>query len=58
MTGEFGKRDVHGYNSQRLAETWMDDYKRLFYYHRINLPVWFSNLKSMNKPACFILLFF
>ena len=41
MTGEFGKRDVHGYNSQRLAETWMDDYKRLFYYHRINLPVWF-----------------
>ncbi len=34
MTGEKGKNDVHGRNSVRLAEVWMDDYKRLYYMHR------------------------
>jgi hypothetical protein len=27
MTGENAEDDVHGWNSMRLAETWMDDYK-------------------------------
>lgn len=30
--------DVHGRNSMRLAEVWMDDYKRLYYMHRQDLP--------------------
>ncbi|CAF0715034.1 unnamed protein product [Brachionus calyciflorus] len=37
MTGEKGKGDVHGRNSMRLAEVWMDDYKRLYYMHRRDL---------------------
>ncbi len=37
MTGEKGKQDVHGRNSMRLAEVWMDDYKRLYYLHRQDL---------------------
>jgi len=28
---------VHGTNSKRLAEVWMDDYKRLYYLHRRDL---------------------
>lgn len=39
MTGRNGNKDVHGTNSKRLAEVWMDDYKRLFYIHRMNLKV-------------------
>lgn len=39
MTGEKGKGDVHGRNSMRLAEVWMDDYKRLYYMHRRDLIV-------------------
>ncbi|UJR37273.1 hypothetical protein I4U23_029982 [Adineta vaga] len=31
------KGDVHGRNSMRLAEVWMDDYKRLYYMHRREL---------------------
>lgn len=34
-----GKGDVHGRNSMRLAEVWMDDYKRLYYMHRRELIV-------------------
>jgi polypeptide N-acetylgalactosaminyltransferase len=34
-----GKGDVHGRNSMRLAEVWMDDYKRLYYMHRHDLIV-------------------
>ncbi|XP_014664992.1 PREDICTED: polypeptide N-acetylgalactosaminyltransferase 13-like [Priapulus caudatus] len=30
-------RDTHAVNSMRLAEVWMDDYKRLFYNHRREL---------------------
>ena len=38
MTGEKGLTDVHGRNSMRLAEVWMDDYKRFYYMHRQDLP--------------------
>ncbi len=34
-----GKGDVHGRNSMRLAEVWMDDYKRFYYMHRHDLKV-------------------
>uniref|UniRef100_A0A9J2Q6E2 Polypeptide N-acetylgalactosaminyltransferase n=1 Tax=Ascaris lumbricoides TaxID=6252 RepID=A0A9J2Q6E2_ASCLU len=37
MTGPGGNLDVHGTNSKRLAEVWMDDYKRLYYLHRPDL---------------------
>ncbi|CAF1256559.1 unnamed protein product [Adineta steineri] len=37
MTGAKGKDDVHGRNSMRLAEVWMDEYKRLYYVHRGDL---------------------
>ncbi|KAI3382044.1 hypothetical protein SNEBB_005943 [Seison nebaliae] len=37
MTGVRGREDVHGRNSKRLAEVWMDDYKRLYYYYRKDL---------------------
>uniref|UniRef100_A0A915D3I2 Polypeptide N-acetylgalactosaminyltransferase n=1 Tax=Ditylenchus dipsaci TaxID=166011 RepID=A0A915D3I2_9BILA len=37
MTGPGGNKDVHGTNSKRLAEVWMDDYKRLYYLHRNDL---------------------
>lgn len=32
-----GNKDTHGINSMRLAEVWMDEYKRLFYSHRKDL---------------------
>uniref|UniRef100_A0AC35EWU2 Uncharacterized protein n=1 Tax=Panagrolaimus sp. PS1159 TaxID=55785 RepID=A0AC35EWU2_9BILA len=37
MTSTLGEPDVHGFNSKRLADVWMDDYKRMFYRHRTNL---------------------
>ncbi|CAI2349101.1 unnamed protein product [Caenorhabditis sp. 36 PRJEB53466] len=37
MTGRNNNKDVHGTNSKRLAEVWMDDYKRLYYMHREDL---------------------
>ncbi|ESO03689.1 hypothetical protein HELRODRAFT_112090 [Helobdella robusta] len=33
----FLQKDTHGLNSKRLAEVWMDDYKRLYYIHRSDL---------------------
>ncbi|KAK7603376.1 hypothetical protein V9T40_003375 [Parthenolecanium corni] len=32
-----GRKDTHGINTARMVEVWMDDYKRLFYYHRPDL---------------------
>ncbi|CAO4369587.1 unnamed protein product [Caenorhabditis nigoni] len=37
MTGRNNNKDVHGTNSKRLAEVWMDGYKRLYYMHREDL---------------------
>ncbi|KAM3722910.1 putative N-acetylgalactosaminyltransferase [Dirofilaria immitis] len=37
MTGPGSNMDVHGTNSKRLAEVWMDDYKRFYYIHRSDL---------------------
>ncbi|VDN05065.1 unnamed protein product [Thelazia callipaeda] len=37
MTGPGNNKDVHGTNSKRLAEVWMDDYKRFYYMHRKDL---------------------
>uniref|UniRef100_A0A914YR60 Polypeptide N-acetylgalactosaminyltransferase n=1 Tax=Panagrolaimus superbus TaxID=310955 RepID=A0A914YR60_9BILA len=37
MTSTLGEPDVHGFNSKRLADVWMDDYKRMYYRHRTNL---------------------
>lgn len=30
-------KDTHGINTARLAHVWMDDYKRLFFFHRPSL---------------------
>ena len=39
-----GNKDTHGLNSKRLADVWMDGYKRLFYKHRRDLIVSFTKL--------------
>ena len=52
MTGEKGKGDVHGRNSMRLAEVWMDEYKRLYYIHRRDLIV---NFIDTSEIAFFLL---
>ena len=52
-----GKGDVHGRNSLRLAEVWMDDYKRLYYLHRPDLRVNSSmawNRKFQSRDACLL----
>ena len=48
MTGRGGNKDVHGTNSKRLAEVWMDDYKRLYYMYRMGLKVGFF-IQSYQK---------
>ncbi len=48
-----GKGDVHGRNSMRLAEVWMDDYKRFYYMHRHDLKV--RKLRRKMKGFCFLL---
>uniref|UniRef100_A0A0K0G1V2 Polypeptide N-acetylgalactosaminyltransferase n=1 Tax=Strongyloides venezuelensis TaxID=75913 RepID=A0A0K0G1V2_STRVS len=37
MTGRNNNKDVHGTNSKRLAEVWMDEYKEYYYSHRSDL---------------------
>lgn len=37
MIGPGDNKDVHGTNSKRLAEVWMDDYKKFYYIHRLDL---------------------
>ncbi|CEF65829.1 Polypeptide N-acetylgalactosaminyltransferase 1 [Strongyloides ratti] len=37
MTGRNNNKDVHGTNSKRLAEVWMDEYKEYYYSHRTDL---------------------
>ncbi|KAI6220091.1 Ricin B-type lectin domain-containing protein [Aphelenchoides fujianensis] len=51
MTGRGGNKDVHGTNSKRLAEVWMDDYKRLYYQHRPELKDkdWYLDNIAKNK---------
>lgn len=52
MTGAKGKGDVHGRNSMRLAEVWMDDYKRFYYMHRHDLKVRDENEKPKENSSC------
>nr|CTP81539.1 BMA-GLY-9 [Brugia malayi] len=42
MIGPGDNKDVHGTNSKRLAEVWMDDYKKFYYIHRLDLKVQFG----------------
>jgi polypeptide N-acetylgalactosaminyltransferase len=51
MTGKNNNKDVHGTNSKRLAEVWMDDYKRLYYVHRMSLKVEYLDYKVGQKKS-------
>jgi len=50
--------DSHGRNTMRMAEVWMDGYKRLFYMHRVDLKSQFkvgdisSRLELRDKLKC------
>lgn len=52
MTGRGGNLDVHGTNSKRLAEVWMDDYKRLYYVHRMGLVVRILFVTTKKVSPC------
>eukprot|EP00095_Tigriopus_kingsejongensis_P004574 snap_masked-scaffold462_size163801-processed-gene-0.29 protein:Tk04574 transcript:snap_masked-scaffold462_size163801-processed-gene-0.29-mRNA-1 annotation:"hypothetical protein DAPPUDRAFT_306553" len=51
----FIPHDSHGINTARMAEVWMDDYKRLFYMHRQDLnqdipePIDIGDLSQRSK---------
>lgn len=42
-------KDTHGINTARLANVWMDDYKRLYYLHREEYKVR-TIFMSPDKP--------
>ena len=63
FTGRDGvkNKDTHGINSARLAEVWMDDYKRLFYLHRQELQVinryfWKKNIFKIISKLTVVLI--
>ena len=47
-------KDTHGINTARMAEVWMDDYKRLYYLHRFDLK---TNIDTKVNFANSYLLF-
>ena len=36
-------RDYHGINTARLAEVWMDEYKKILYWFRPDMPVSYNH---------------
>ncbi|PAV83850.1 hypothetical protein WR25_19589 [Diploscapter pachys] len=49
MTGRNNNKDVHGTNSKRLADVWMDEYKRYFYMYRIGLKDSTDNIGDLTS---------